>query len=87
VDFDKTSAAFMAFAEFNYFFNRNWSFGLNADYKFVPIKLSGFQMRGEYAAGYFPDQGYVYETMPVECAGCRIDLGGYSIGLHLGYHF
>jgi len=36
-DFDKSSPAFMAFAEFNYFFNRNWSVGLNADYKYAPL--------------------------------------------------
>jgi hypothetical protein len=87
VDFNKTSPAFMAFTELNYFFNRHWSIGLNADYKYVPVKLSGFQMSGQYAVDYIAGQGNIYESMLVECSGCSIDLGGYAFGLHFGFHF
>ena len=83
----KTSPAVMVFTELNYYFSRHWSIGLNADYKYIPVKLSGFQMTGQYAADYISGQGFVYESMQVECPGCRIDLGGYSIGMHFGFHF
>jgi hypothetical protein len=87
MDMQKTTPAFMAFTELNYFFNRHWSIGLNADFKYIPVKLPGFQMTGQYPVDYISGQGFVYESLQVECSGCRIDLGGYAIGMHFGFHF
>ena len=47
VKIDNKKLALMAFLEIKYFFNRSFSFGVNLNYKYVPVSIPSIQLSSE----------------------------------------
>ncbi len=73
-------------AELIYFSSPNWSLGLSADYKYVPAAIGGFEIDCPYTYyeyGSDPSRESVRVNVPAK----TWNLGGWGVGLHVGYHF
>jgi hypothetical protein len=70
-----------------YFFNRHWSLGINADYKYAPLRSSGVTLDCPY--WYYANSGgpKQFGVLTVQIPSRTYDLGGPGIGLHFGFHF
>ena len=84
--FSKKAVALIGTAEFIYYFNRHWSLGLGAEYRYAPVKLESFRLVGSY---YDLDElGELIEsTMCVNVPSHRANSGGFRLGLTAGFHF
>ena len=84
-DFNKGAVALLGVAELNYFFNRNLSFGLNVEYRYAPFKVGSFGLTGFY---YDLDNNYqlTQSSMLVTLPEHIVDLGGFRLGISIGFH-
>ena len=82
----RNTLAIMTFAEIQYFFNRTWSLGLTADYKYLPLKIEAAGIRSAYS--YYPSSGgdVRIESLYVSLPEQNLNLGGFSFGLSLRIH-
>ncbi len=87
ISFSKNSLVLTAFGEYDYYFNRHWSIGLNIDYKYIPVKVEAFQLTGYYAVGYDQEFNTIYSSMIIDFPGERVNFGGFGIGMNFGFHF
>lgn len=78
--------ALIGTAEFIYYFNRYWSLGFGAEYRYAPVKVESFRLVGSY---YDLDEfGDLTEsTMPVNVPSHTANSGGFRFGLSAGFHF
>jgi len=77
-------------AELMHFFNKRISIGINADYKYVPVKTSGFSINSHYS--YFdawPFEGGErrHGALHVDIPERTWNLGGLGFGVGMGLHF
>jgi len=72
-------------AELMHFFNQHWSLGINADYKYVPVKTSGFAIDSHYS--YWAAGQEHHEALRVDIPGSTWNLGGFGFGVNFGLHF
>jgi hypothetical protein len=86
-NFAKSGAGAFLCAELIYFFNRHWSLGINADYKYAPLRSSGVTLDCPY--WYYANSGgpKQFGVLTVQIPSRTYDLGGPGIGLHFGFHF
>jgi hypothetical protein len=84
--FSKNAIALMSTAELNYYFNRHWSLGFSAEYRYAPVKVEPFRLTGFY---YDLDEfkNLIESTMPVNVPGHTVNSGGFRFGLNAGFHF
>lgn len=84
--FSKNAIALMGTAELNYYFNRHWSLGFSAEYRYAPVKVEPFRLNGFY---YDLDEfkNLIESTMPVNIPGHTVNSGGFRFGLNAGFHF
>jgi hypothetical protein len=87
ISFSKNSLVLTAFVEYDYYFNRHWSIGLNIDYKYIPVKVEAFQLTGYYAVGYDQEFNTIYSSMIIDFPGERVNFGGFGTGINFGFHF
>jgi hypothetical protein len=85
--FSKSGAGALLCAELIYFFNRHWSLGINADYKYVPLRCFGVTIDCPY--WYYAHSGgsMQFDALTVHIPSHTYNLGGPGIGLHFGFHF
>lgn len=81
----KKDLVFMGFAEYDYYFNRHWSFGVNAEYKYAPTKIKAFQL-----TGYYDDldeqNNLIVSSMLIDIPGHKVNFGGFGFGINFGLH-
>jgi hypothetical protein len=84
--FSINAIALIGTAEFIYYFNRYWSMGFGAEYRYAPVKVESFRLVGSY---YDLDEfGELIEsTMFVNVPSHRANSGGFRFGLTAGFHF
>lgn len=87
ISFSKNSLVLTAFGEYDYYFNRHWSIGLNIDYKYIPVKVEDFQLTGYYTVGYDEEFNTIYSSMIIDFPGERVNFGGLGFGMNFGFHF
>jgi len=88
--FSKNALAALISAEMIYFFNRHWTLGFNADYKYVPVKISGFPIDcyyWYYDAAPFSGGQMRHEALRVDIPDRTWKFGGFGFGLNFGFHF
>ncbi len=88
--FSKSGVGALLSAELVYFFNPHWSLGVNAAYKYIPVRCSGFSIDCPYS--YYdaaPSDGgsLIYDSLRVDIPSRKYNLGGLGIGFHFGWHF
>jgi hypothetical protein len=85
VDCSKRVLSLVAFAGYDHFFNRSFSFGLDVDYKFIPFKIDPFR-----AVGYYNDSDGRYneivKSMSVDFSGQKVNFGGLGFGINFAIH-
>ena len=72
----------------NYFFSRNYSIGINIDYKYVPCRIDSFQLAAPYS--YYPapyPSNMVFDSETVHIPSNKINVGGIGVGINFSYHF
>lgn len=86
ISFSKNFLSFSAFAGYDYYFNRHLSFGINIEYKYIPIRVEAFQLTGSY--GYLVNGQYqqFYRSL-IDFPGHQVDFGGFGYGFGFGIHF
>jgi hypothetical protein len=86
ISFSKNSLDFIIFGEYDYYFNRHWSIGLNLDYKYVPVKIESFQLTGYY---YDRDaqNNRKLRSMIIDFPENKVNFGGLGFGVNFGFHF
>jgi hypothetical protein len=86
--FSKNALAALLSTELIYFFNKRWTLGINADYKYVPVKTDRFPIDCYY---FYWDNLYAdemrHEALHVDMPGKAWNLGGLGFGLNFGFHF
>jgi hypothetical protein len=84
--FSKNAIALMGTAELSYYFNRHWSLGFSAEYRYAPVKVEPFRLNGFY---YDLDEfkNLIESTMPVNVPGHTVNSSGFRFGLNAGFHF
>ncbi len=86
INFSKKSLCFVAFGEYNFYFNRNLSIGVNVEYKYIPVRIEAFQLSASY--GCMGDDGYEqFHGSVLDFYKHRVNFGGFGIGINLGFHF
>lgn len=88
--FSKNAICFMLLGEYLFFFNKKWSFGLNVDYKYIPVNMDSTQFNSYYS--YFDASPYLggkkhYEFIRVNIPSQKWNIGGFGIGVNFGFHF
>jgi hypothetical protein len=80
---DSTSLSALVEAEVAQYFNSRWSLALNAGFRYVPLPIRGEELTGriERRAPH-PGQDFAL-TIP----GSNLNIGGFYIGVKLGWHF
>ena len=83
--FSKNAIALMGTAELNYYFNRHWSLGFSAEYRYVPVKVEPFRLNGSY---YDLDEfgDLIESTIPIDIPGHTVNSSGFRFGLNAGFH-
>lgn len=77
-------------AELMHFFNKRVSIGINADYKYVPVKTSGFSINSHYSyfdASPFEGGERRQGALHVDIPERTWNLGGLGFGVSMGLHF
>ncbi|MGB2764622.1 MAG: hypothetical protein WBC02_05650 [Candidatus Aminicenantaceae bacterium] len=87
INFSKNGLTFIAFGEYDYFFNRHWSVGVNIDYKYIPVKIEDFQLTGYYVGDYDEQFNMIYSSMILNFPEKRVSFGGFGFGINFGLHF
>jgi hypothetical protein len=84
--FSKNVPAALLSTELIYFFNKRWTLGINADYKYVPVKTERFPIDCYY---YYWDNSYERhdEALRVNIPNQTWNLGGLGLGINFGLHF
>ena len=84
-DFSKSAIALIGTAEFNYFFNKHWSLGFGAEYRYVPVKVESCRLTGRY---YDLDEfgDLIESTIPIDIPGHTVNSSGFRFGLNAGFH-
>lgn len=91
IEFDSISSSrkslcFCAFGEYDFYFNRNLSVGINVDYKYIPVRIDAFQLSASY--GCFVSDEYVqFHSSVLDFPQYTVNFGGYGIGINFGFHF
>jgi hypothetical protein len=86
VSFSNNGLCFLAFGEYDYYFNRHWSIGVNIDYKYIPYKMKAFQLRGGYH--YWKDSyNLLHDSILIDVPAHNVNFGGFGFGINLGLHF
>lgn len=86
IGFSKKGIVLAGFAELNYFFNRHWSLGVSAEYRYIPIRIETFQM-----SGYYDDldenSELIESIIVIDLPQYAMNLGGFYYGINFGFHF
>jgi hypothetical protein len=87
ISFSKKAMVLMGLAEFNYYFTRYWSIGVNAEYRYAsPLKVNSFELTGTYLDADENDN-IIQSSMPVVVPEHRVNVGGFGLGIGFGFHF
>lgn len=84
----RNAPAVLVFGELHYFFNRHWSLGLTADYKYAPLSVGAtvIQTPYYYYASGDPNSGRREDLLAVSLPEQKPNLGGVGFGLSLRLH-
>jgi hypothetical protein len=83
----KNASAYLLSAEWIHFFNRRWSLGLNAGYKWIPVKTDEIPVDCLYSAGWdYAASKERYDVLRVAIPARTWNFGGFGVGLHFGLH-
>jgi hypothetical protein len=83
----KYASAYLLSAEWNHFFNRRWSLGLNAGYKWIPVKTDRIPVDCAYSVGWdYTASQMRHEVLGVVIPARTWNFGGFGVGLHFGFH-
>jgi hypothetical protein len=79
--------SFVLFGEINHFFSKNWSIGINADYKYTQFHIDSFQLEAPYQ--YFKEYSgnLIFDSETIHIPSQRINAGGFGFGINFGVHF
>lgn len=86
----KNTVCFMLLGEYLFFLNKNWSLGLNVDYKYIPVNMDSTQFNSYYS--FFDASPYYggklrHEFIRVNIPSQKWNIGGFGIGVNFGFHF
>ena len=85
ITFSKGAIALLGLAEFDYFFSRNLSLGLNVEYRYAPVRVGSFCLQGSYYDLDENDQ-LIESAMLVTIPEHRVNVGGFRFGISIGLH-
>ncbi|HUU04607.1 MAG TPA: hypothetical protein VMZ49_01900 [Patescibacteria group bacterium] len=85
--FTKSGAGALLVAELMHFFNPQWSLGISADYKYVPLRCGGYAIDCPYWYYAYHGGPMQFDALTVDVASRTYNLGGWRIGLLFGFHF
>lgn len=85
--FSMNGLALLSFLELGYYFNRRWSLGISAAYQYVPVKVPFVEMKGYYYDLDVQTEELFHSSMIINILEQKINLGGWSLGVILGFHF
>ena len=85
MSFSEDAIALMGLAEFNYFFSRTLSLGINVEYRYAPVRVGSFSLQGAY---YDLDENsnLIESVTPVTVPKHRVNSGGFRFGMSIGFH-
>jgi hypothetical protein len=83
--FSKGALALLGLAEFDYFFSRNLSLGLNVEYRYAPVRVGSSRLQGFY---YDLDENVqlIESAMWVTIPEHRVNAGGFRFGMSISFH-
>lgn len=80
---DSTALSALVEAEAAQYFNSRWSLALNAGFRYVPLRIRGEELTGRIERRT-PQQDREFTlTIP----GSTLNIGGFYVGVKLGFHF
>ena len=82
----KKGLAFSSFGELDYYFSRNWSVGVNVEYKYVPAKIDALKMTGYYQ-NLDENNNLIDSPLQIDIPSHKVDFGGWDFGIAFGLHF
>jgi hypothetical protein len=84
-NFSEGAIALIGLAEFNYFFSKTLSLGINVEYRYAPVTIGSCCLEGVY---YDLDEScQLIESMtPVTVPSHRVNAGGFRFGMSIGFH-
>jgi hypothetical protein len=82
----KVSPCLIAFGEYNFYYNRKVSIGINAEYRYVPVKIEDFQLVASYGYGMNGEYKQLHSST-LGFSERSVNFGGFGIGISLGFHF
>jgi hypothetical protein len=85
ITLSKGAIALLGLAEFDYFFNRTLSLGLNVEYRYAPVRVGSFCLQGSYYDLDENDQ-LIESAMLVTIPEHRVNSGGFRFGISIGFH-
>jgi hypothetical protein len=86
ISFSNNFLAFIAFAQYDYYFNRHLSVGINIDYKYVPVRVEAFQLHCSYGCIVNGQYQEFYSSV-IDFPGHKVNFGGFGYGFSFGIHF
>ena len=84
-EFSIKSPCILLSAEYDHYFNQNWSIGINIGYKYAPLKIEAFSF--SLTGLYFDINKYVPFTFTRYFPEKKFNIGGLGIGLNFSFHF
>jgi hypothetical protein len=86
IKLSKKGLVLAARAEFNYFFNKRCSLGLDTEYRYMPLRVKRIQITGSYD-DLTEDMELINSFMQIDIPGHSMNLGGFRLGMNIGIHF
>lgn len=86
INFSKKGLVLAGYAEIDYYFNKRWSLGVNAEYRYMPIRVEGTQITGYYD-DLNEDMELINSFMKIDIPEHNMNLGGFRFGINFGIHF
>lgn len=82
----KMGLALSSFGELDYYFSRNWSVGINVEYKYVPARIDAFKMTGYYQ-NLDENNNLIDSPLQFDVPSHKVNFGGWGFGMTFGLHF
>lgn len=86
-EIEQTRLVFSAYlsAEYHFYITKQLSVGLRVGYKYVPLKIENLQIDG-FFKDYDQQMNLVVTTYQLDFPNQTLNLGGFGIGITVGYH-
>lgn len=85
-DLSKNGLSFIAFAGYDFYSYREFTMGINVDYKYIPFTINAFQ-----SIGYYEDideqHNRIGKSLIIDFSEQKVNFGGIGFGINLGFHF